>query len=143
MEGDDDKVEIHGRFATLIGRRLLPVETRDKTKVACKGWKKEGIEGKVISGWERRLKDATNSAFVSTRVSKSIFRKLRPLFSMANFLERYTERFNQSRSSYSTRLFYRISLISFESKARKTWFQEQRSIAAFYRGLTIAALSIG
>lgn len=50
MEGDDDKVGIHGRFATLIGRRLLPVETRDKTKVACKGWKKEGIEGKIISG---------------------------------------------------------------------------------------------
>lgn len=32
MEGDDDKVGIHGRFATLIGRRLLPVETGDKTR---------------------------------------------------------------------------------------------------------------
>lgn len=80
MEGDDDKVGIHGRFTTLIGRRLLPVETRDKTKVACKGWKKEEIEGKIISGWEWRPKGATNSTSVSTRVSKSIFRKFRPTF---------------------------------------------------------------
>lgn len=101
MEGDDDKVGIHGRFATLIGRRPLSVETRDKTKVACKGWKKEGIEGKIISGWEWRLKGATNSTSVSTRVSESIFRKLRRLFSMVNFLERYTKKFDLSRSSYS------------------------------------------
>lgn len=70
------------------------------------------------------------STSVSARVCKSIFRKLRRLFSMANFLERCS-------------MLYGIWLISFESKARKTWFQEQRSIAAFYRGLTSSALSIG
>lgn len=141
MEGDDDKVGIHGRFATLIGRRPLPVEPRDKTKVPCKGWKKEGIEGKIISGWEWRPKGATNSTSVSTRVSKSIFRKLRRLFSMIDFLERCTTKFDVSRSTYSR--LYSIPLISFESKARETRFQERRSIAAFYRGLTVSALSIG
>lgn len=134
MEGDDDKVGIHGRFANLIGRSLLPIETRDKTKVACKGWKKEGIEGKIISGDGNDGRRAPRIPPPYPHASTN-----RYLENCVDFSRWLTSCHNGIRENLINRAPVIISLISFESKARETWFQ----IAAFYRGLTIFALSIG